>query len=296
MRSLSPALSEHLASGATTLCWCWRLTRRDGVRLGFTDHDRDIVFDGTTFEAAAGFTASEMREAVGLGVDNMEVESALTSDGLSEDDLAAGVFDDAQVEIFRVNWSAAGQHVLIRTGSLGEIRRSGASFTAEVRGLAHYLQQPGGRLYQYGCDADLGDGRCKVDLDAPAYKGSGTVLSPLSSYRFTASGLGDFAGGWFTGGLLTFTSGANAGRSAEIKQHAAGDTHASLELWQAPGHALGPGDTFDVTAGCDKQFSTCTAKFANRANFRGFPHMPGNDFLTATARSGAGGSTGRQFR
>ena len=41
------------------------------------------------------------------------------------------------------------------------------------------------------------------------------------------------------------------------------------------------GDTFTVTAGCDKQFATCQAKFANAVNFRGFPHMPGNDFITA---------------
>ena len=58
----------------TTLCWCWRLTRRDGVNMGFTDHDRDLQFDGTTFEAAAGFTASEIRRSVGLSVDNLEVD------------------------------------------------------------------------------------------------------------------------------------------------------------------------------------------------------------------------------
>jgi uncharacterized phage protein (TIGR02218 family) len=90
VKQLSEDLQAHLDSGATTLCWCWRLTRRDETRLGFTDHDRDLTFDGTTFEAAAGFTASEMRDSVGLSVDNLEVSSALSSDRLSEADLAAG--------------------------------------------------------------------------------------------------------------------------------------------------------------------------------------------------------------
>ena len=170
MKTFSTAFASHLASGATTLCWCWRLTRRDGLRMGFTDHDRDVVFDATTFEAAAGFTASEMKDAVGLGVDNHEVESALSSGRLSEADLAAGLYDDAQVEIFRVNWSSPAQRALMRTGSLGEVRRSGLSFAAEVRGLAHYLQQTSGRVYQYGCDADLGDRRCRIDLKAAAYR------------------------------------------------------------------------------------------------------------------------------
>jgi uncharacterized phage protein (TIGR02218 family) len=106
MKELPPDLAAHLATGVTTLCWCWRLTRRDETRQGFTDHDGDLVFDGTTFEAAAGFTASEIKDAVGLSVDNLEVTSALKSERLAEADLAAGLYDDARVEIFRVNWEA----------------------------------------------------------------------------------------------------------------------------------------------------------------------------------------------
>ena len=285
MKSLPPSLQSHLDSGATTLAWCWRVTRRDGVRLGFTDHDRDLVFDGTTFAAATGFTATEIRDAVGLAVDNLEVESALSSDSLNEDDLAAGLFDDAAIEIWRVNWQDTSQRVLMRSGSIGEVRRSGAAFAAEVRGLAHYLQQPKGRLLQYGCDADLGDARCTVDLDDPAFRSTGTVVAASSPRRFTASGLESFATDWFTRGLVTFTSGANAGRAQEVRRHAAGAT-ATLELWQPMAQPIAPGDTFTVTAGCDKQFDTCRAKFANGVNFRGFPHMPGNDFVTAVARPG----------
>ena len=90
MKTLPSGFQAHLDSGATTLCWCWRITRRTSERLGFTDHDRDLVFDGTTFEAATGFSASEIRSSVGLGVDNLEVQSALVSSRLSETSLAAG--------------------------------------------------------------------------------------------------------------------------------------------------------------------------------------------------------------
>jgi uncharacterized phage protein (TIGR02218 family) len=289
MKTLPPALSAHLASGTTTLCWCWRLTRRDGEKLGFTDHDRDLAFDGTTFEAAAGFTASEIKDAVGLSVDNLEVESALSSGRLSESDLAQGLYDDARVEIFRVNWQGPEQRVLMRAGSLGEVRRSGLTFTAEVRGLAHYLQQPKGRLFQYGCDADLGDARCKIDLADPANRGTGSVADVLNARRFTATGLDAFDAGWFTRGLLTFTSGANAGRAIEVKRHDAGGGTVSIELWQEPGQTPVAGDSFEVTAGCDKQFQTCRVKFANAANFRGFPHMPGNDFVSSFARPASAG-------
>ena len=287
MKTLVPALQTHLDTGATTLAWCWRVTRRDGVRLGFTDHDRDVAFDGTAFEAASGFTASEIKDSLGLAVDNLDVQSALSSDTISEDDLAQGLYDDADVEIWRVNWVDPGQRVLMRKGSLGEVRRSGAAFTAEVRGLAHYLNQPKGRLYQYGCDADLGDSRCGVDLANPLLRSAGIVMTATSARAFAASGLSAFADDWFTRGLVTFTSGPNLGRAMEVRTHALAGASASLTLWQALAHSPVAGDTFTITAGCDKQYATCRDRFSNASRFRGFPHMPGNDFVTRVARPGA---------
>lgn len=281
MKALPEGLQAHLDSGATTLCWCWRLSRRDGVTFGFTDHDRDLTFDGTTFEATAGFSASEIKDSVGLSVDNLEVESAITSNRLSEDDLAAGLYDDARVEIFRVNWNAPEQRVLMRAGSLGEVSRSGTVFRAEVRGLAHYLQQPNGRLFQYQCDADLGDARCGVDLASDAYRGIGNVLEVLSPRGLRIEGGATFADGWCSRGLLRFVSGDNAGQAFEIRTHRLRDDAADIELWQEPARLVAVGDEVELTAGCDKQLATCRDKFANVTNFRGFPHMPGNDFVTS---------------
>jgi uncharacterized phage protein (TIGR02218 family) len=286
MKTLPTGLDAHLQSGTTTLCWCWRLTRRDGTKLGFTDHDRDLVFDGTVFEAAAGFTASEIKDSVGLNVDNLEVTAAVTSQRLADKDLAAGIYDDAKVEIFRVNWQVVSQRVLMRSGSLGEVKRTGFAFAAEVRGLAHYLQQPKGRVFQYSCDADLGDARCAVNLATAANAGTGTIVTVSSTRRFTASGVTSFASGWFTRGLLTFTSGAAIGQKIEVKSHSLVAGVANFELWAPAVAPLLAGQTFSVTAGCDKTIGTCSTKFANAVNFRGFPHMPGNDFLTKISRPG----------
>lgn len=292
MRAIPAALQEHLDSGATTLCWCWRVIRADGADFGFTDHDRAIGFDGTIFEAAAGLTASDIESAVGLGIDNLEVESVLRSDTLTEDDLAAGLFDNAIVELFRVNWQAPDQRVLMRYGNLGEVTRGPHSFRAEIRGLAHELQQPKGRLFQFGCDADVGDGRCGADLDQSSFKGSGAVSSVTASRVFTASGLEGFESDWFTRGLLTWTSGGNTGRGMEVKLHTLRSAAASIELWQRMSLPIEAGDVFDVTAGCDKQFATCRAKFANQNNFRGFPHIPGNDFAVSYPNSDDAGKDG----
>ena len=287
MKQLSAGLAAHLASGATTMCWCWRLTRKDGTRQGFTDHDQDVIFDATTFEAAAGFTASEIKDALGLSVDNLEVTSAISSQRLAEADLAAGIYDDAGVEIWRVNWQTPADRALMRSGSLGEVKRAESLFSAEVRGLAHYLQQPKGRLFQYTCDADLGDTRCGVNLNLPAFKGTGSIVASSSARKFTASGLGAFAAGWFARGLVTFTSGAASGQKVEVKSHTLSAGTATLELWQPARLPLVAGQTFTVTAGCDKHIATCRARFANAVNYRGFAQMPGNDFVTSFAQPGS---------
>lgn len=280
MRQIPEALTQHLASGATTLCWCWRLVRRDGIVLGFTDHDRPISFDGTVFEASAGFTASEVRDSIGLAVDNLEVEGAVTSERLSEADLAAGLYDDAAVDVFRVNWQDPEQRVLVKRGSAGEVRRSGESFVAEIRGLAHVLNQPGGRLYQYTCDAELGDSRCGVDLEQPDLKASASVSASLSPAILEVTGLEGFATGWFDRGRMVFLDGPQSGQIYQVKAHEALTDRARLTLWQPPVETVTAGQTVELRAGCDKTIATCRDKFLNVANFRGFPHMPGTGFVT----------------
>ena len=292
MKILSPGLQAHLDSGATTLCWCWRLRRRDGTRLGFTDHDLDVAFDGTTFEAAAGITTSEIRDSVGLSVDNLAIESALTSTHLSDHDLAAGLYDDARIEIWRVNWSDPSQRVLMRAGSLGEVRRSGVAFSAEIRGLSHYLQQPQGRLYQYSCDALLGGARCGIDLGTPVYRLSTVIASVASLRKFTVANAAAYADDWFSRGLCRIIAGSNQGAAIEIKRHALIDGTATIELWQPLADLPVAGDAVVLTAGCDKSFDTCRARFQNGSNFRGFPHMPGNDFVTTVAHPGDPANTG----
>ncbi|MEM9359869.1 MAG: DUF2163 domain-containing protein [Pseudomonadota bacterium] len=286
MKQLPEGMQEHLDGGATTLCWCWKVERKDGLVQGFTDHDRAVGFDGVVYEAMAGFTASELQETVGLSVDNLEVQGAVTSDRLNEADLLAGLYDDAQVEIYRVNWSDTDQRVLMRCGSLGEVRRSDRSFVAEVRGLSHYLQQPQGRLFQYACDADLGDAQCGIVLTDPLYRGSGAVTAVVNARRFNVSGFSEFATQWFERGQLQFDGGLNAGSAFEVRRHDAIVDLVVVELWSAPARDVVVGDAVTMTAGCDKVLPTCRDKFANVANYRGFPHIPGNDFVTAYARQG----------
>ena len=275
MRPLPTALQAHLDARVTTLCRCFRIERSDGTVLGFTDHDRPLVFDGTDFEPADGLDASEDVSGTGFAVGGLEVLGALTSDRLDPDDLAAGLFDNAEVSVHLVNWSTPSERYLLRVGRLGEVTREDGTFRAEIRGLAAALDETRGRAFRPTCDADLGDSRCGIDLDDPDFRGTGTVTAANDRRRFTTSGLSGFASRWFERGGLTFTSGANTGRAAEVRTHRKEGSQAVIELWQPMHHDIVAGVAFVVTAGCDKRFSTLPAEIRQRRQLSRLPAHAG---------------------
>ncbi|WP_444453262.1 DUF2163 domain-containing protein [Rhodobacter capsulatus] len=288
MKSLPQDLQAHLDEGTTTLAWCWRITRADGVSFGFTDHDRSLSFDSTDFEPESGLTASEVRSGSDLSVDAQDAQGVLTSDRITETDILDGRWDNATVEVWRVNWSAPAQRVLLRRGAIGQIRRGRLAFVAEVRSLAHVLGQTVGRTFQATCDAALGDARCGITAEAPIYTGTGTVVALQRDRTFTTEGLQAYAKGWFSYGRIQWTSGANAGRQAEVLSHTLVEGVAILTLLEAPVRPIAETDAFTVRAGCDKSLATCRATFANVANFRGFPHIPGQDAVLRYATKDGG--------
>ncbi|OYV38785.1 MAG: beta tubulin [Rhodospirillales bacterium 20-64-7] len=280
MLSLQDDLAAHLAGGVTTFCHCWRLIRRDGTVLGFTDHDCDLVFDGVTHAGEAGLDATQVEASLGFAVGGGEVNGALMSDLLTEIDLSAGRFDGASVETWLVNHADVSQRILLDTHLIGQVARSDVAFTAELRSLASLLDQDHGRVFQLACTADLGDAQCGVKLDVAGLSMTATVVETDARVTITAN-LGSQIAGAFSGGKLQFTSGANAGITAAVKEHAITVAGHVLTLWSLPASAILPNDSFIVSAGCDKSFATCRDRFGNVVNFRGCPHMPGNDIVMA---------------
>lgn len=270
MRAIDPEFQARLDGGATRMCRCWLLTRKDGVKLGFTDHDLDLGFGGVTFQAGSGLDAGAIQSSTGLAVDNGQANGALSSDGLTAADIAAGKYDGAEVRQWKVDWENPELRVLLFRGFLGEIRRGPQAFEAELRGLSEALNKPLGRAYLRDCDAVLGDRRCGVDLDVVET----AVLAVVAANVVRVAGEQD--DGWFAHGAAEC---AGSGRRAVIKSDRLVAGGRLLEFWQEV--PLAAGDLLRLTAGCDKRAATCKAKFANFLNFRGFPHLPGDDWVVS---------------
>lgn len=278
------ALLEHLAGGITTTCLCWAVTRRDGVVMGFTDHDRDLEFEGVAFRAGTGLTARALAQVAGLAVDNSEAVGALSDAGVREEDLRAGRFDGAEVRQWLVNWQDVAARMMRFRGTLGEVVQAGGEFRAELRGLSEALNRTGGRVLQQGCDAVLGDVRCGVDLHLPEFSAE-FVVQALRERRVLVLPLeGGFEAGWFAQGRVQVLDGAAAGLSGSVKRDSWEPGLRIVELWEEPAILPVPGDRVRVQAGCDRLAATCRNKFSNFSNFRGFPHVPDEDWITASPR------------
>ena len=281
MRDINVNFATHLATGATTICRLWLIKREDGLELGFTDHDRSLEIDGITYVASSGMDAQAVQTTGGLAVNNSAAIGALTSSGISEADISIGKYDNAEVFHWLVNWQDPDQRLLQFRGFLGDIKRQDGVFEVELRGLTEKLNQPNGRNYARYCGHKLGDTKCGVDVNDPAFLGNASISAVSGRDLITVTGLGSFDDGWFSAGSLTWETGANEGLKSVINLDHMCNGLRLLSLWEETRYPISVGDSLSVNAGCNRSGSTCSSKFGNLLNFGGFPYLPGEDWSVA---------------
>ncbi|MGE4429146.1 MAG: DUF2163 domain-containing protein [Sphingobium sp.] len=262
-----------LGQELVTLAFCWRLERRDGVAIGLTSHDRDLLVAGFPYRAAPGLVPSAIRRGIGLDVESMDLQGALTSDAIRDADLRAGRWDGARLWLWLTEWTDPGLLWLeLMRGELGAVEQQGEGFSVELRGPHAMLQAPAAPETSPGCRARLGDKACRVDL---ALRRRRIEVSAMSDDIVAVSGGGLIAGS-YAFGALRWLEGENCGLVHGVIDNDAG----SLTLSDPPAFAVDPGTRALLTEGCDKRIATCRDRFANAINFRGEPYLPGSDLLT----------------
>lgn len=266
-------MSDPLLAGpVTSTAYGWRLERGDGVTLGFTSHDRDVGVDGVLLRASPGMLPSSIVESVGLETDGLEVAGALTSSAIVSDDLVCGRWDAARLEIFLFDWSdpEAGKRILA-AGELGAVSFSSSAFESELLGLTRRLDRPVVPQTSPSCRASFCDAAC--GLNAARFRQVRRALSTANENITLDSAV---AADIFSYGQLRWLKGANTGLTEEIVSNGA----IVVTVSRSPHFPVEAGAMIELTEGCDKRLETCASRFNNAINFRGEPHLPGNDLLT----------------
>ena len=254
----------------TVATW-WRVYRRDGVTLGFTTHDRDLAFAGILHRAAPGMLPSAVRLSTALEDDEAAVEGALSHAAIREDELAAGRFDGARVEMGLVDWRDGAAHLLY-SGTIAAVSRDGGRFSADLQSLKTALGRDPVPRTGPACRAEFCGPGC--DLNAQAFETRARVVAvdPVAnSLSLELARTQDFVFG-----TLRFLEGIHAGEHISILSA----SENSLTLDRPLDARIAPGERVLLRQGCDHTIATCAARFGNAANFRGEPYLPGTDLLT----------------
>ncbi len=264
---------DWLDQDVSTSAYIWRLEREDGVALGFTSHDRDLVVDAFRYRAAPGMVPTSIALSDSLDIDNVEIAGVMTSAAIAESDLAAGRWDGALLYISLINWEQPDAEPLpLICGEFGEIGRSGDNFTVEMLGGTSFLNEPIAPLTSPTCRAEFGDRQCKQSLHR--FQREGRITS-VSGDEIGIDALAGAASD-FIFGFMRILDGPDCGLSYAII-----DGQGNIvRLADWPSRSAVPGTRIMITEGCNKNFATCRDRFANSINFGGEPYLPGNDLLT----------------
>lgn len=254
-----------------TLCYCWLLTRTDDTILGFTDHDQSIHINGVDCKPQTGMTAGAMEMESGFALNGGQAEAALSTDAITSSDIIKGLYDRATVQLYLVNWRAPESAQLLRTMRIAKITQADGVFSAEMDGLLSGFDAPQGRHFRRNCDARFGDAHCGINTDLSIYQQSVRILESSSSAQVRIEPLTIQADHYANGSIVL------ASEILPIIQIEVSASHWTLHLRKAPKIKVSDSQQAVLIAGCDKTFNTCRDRFQNAVNFRGFPHLPGND-------------------
>ena len=275
-RTLSPALTGHLATRSHTRCKMLLLDLMDGTSIGITDHDKDIDFDigdgVVTYGAGTGILASNVALSCGLDADNYEVTGPI-ADVVTLDAILSGRFNRARSRLFEVNWKelSAGA-IKILSGNVSEARVEGGKFILEIRSDVDHYNQTVGRIITNQCDADFADG---IRCFATPTEITGTVTASTDPLHMTVSFAGAYANDFFNKGTVIGLTGANTGFVVEIEDWTSGG---AITLFAPLTETPDIGDTFTVRDGCGLSRADCMAHNAIEW-FRGYPEVPGRKVL-----------------
>lgn len=315
---IPPAVLEHLRSEQLTTAICWSIAKRDGTFIRGTEHDEDILINGSSvpitwdmasvsfddasitfddlylpsvslqfdglYRAGANISASTVQSGSEMAPDNMDVDGAIPNTptdiiDVTVHDIEGGLLRQAPVTVFFVNWQIPNAgQVILRRGFLGEITRDSDGMYTTE--IRGLLQLLSQVFVETYCE------RCVVKrfgderckLDLTPYTHTGAVTAVANRKAF-ATNLSLTPYPDFRGGAFTFTTGGNAGYLREAKS--GGDpTEGDFTFWEGWPNEPQVGDTFSVVEACDRTATACKA-FGNLVNFRGHGiFIPGVDALS----------------
>lgn len=291
LAELDVAVLAYIGPCSTRRCQVWKITRKDGTVFAYTSHDEPVTWVGVEYLPCKSLAASAAESASELNsVGTVELTGMLDDEAISQEDIYAGLFDDAVVDIWMIPWDGQpddGAPFRIGGGNIGKLTRQEHAFTSEVLGPAARLQQASlVSFYTPGCDWDFGVLRSD-GIGCPVHAESLKLAAvPVTGQKARTLVFFDVAspGGTtiWNGGKVRWLTGRNAGVICQVDT--VDFSAQALSLWDIAPYPPLAGDTFDLIPGCPKTVAACKT-YGVYISFGGFDDIPGPAALQSNADS-----------
>jgi len=271
--TVSASMTNHLASNVTFIIPIWTMLATDGTRASYCAHTRPITYNSLPYTAAP-VEPSRFSQTLGLDANHVELFGVL-DDVVTEQDIQGGKWKNAKVTYEMIAYDpATGAASATVIGSVGKMKGQAGKFTInngtfrlEFRSLSDLLSQEIGEL-----TSPMARNRQLSDLvsDVAPYTFARTITAFTDRRNFTVNGTAQI-NDYFKYGKVTWTSGANNGRSMEIKASVGNVIELQLPMLSD----IAIGNTVSLVAGFDGSREQARDKFSAMENFNGEPDLPG---------------------
>jgi uncharacterized phage protein (TIGR02218 family) len=273
----------------STYCRCWIMKRLDGVKLGFTNHDRILTIDGVNCTPTIAFESTSTTKTAELNVDNIETKSITDIFYVNETDVRLGLYDEAVITIYLYDWLSGTIVNQIFTGyfgdyTLGYLPTGSRTHQFQTIGVSEKLNNSISVKTSSECRHKFlsqGDpiNSCNRVINSDVR--ITTLLSGVVSPNIIQVGFGTDNWIGYLYGEIKFNDGNYKDRIFFIENVGGLYITISEDLPYPPTI----GSSVTLTRHCDHSVAACSI-YDNLANYGGFPRLPGLDVATSNPTTG----------
>ncbi len=269
-----------ITSNVTTIAYCWLIKLKNGAQYGFTDYSHEISFDNVVFDPRGIIKNSAIQSDTSIAADNFEIHGMIDHAVITKEDVLSGLYDQAYVEFSAVDYLYPENRAILKSGYVNQIRIVDDKFYFNIVGLIDRAKCTVSKCYSETCRAKFADVECGVDKNSHLIKGVIAQIISQDKVKVKFTDESSKYRGLFHNAKMDISSGAG-----EVKMIVSGFNNNIATFYQNIPEDIKQGDSFVLYPECNKSFQACVEIFNNAINFRGEPHVPGQDEIYKTSAS-----------